>query len=199
MTTEQLTPNFAEPQEIWKPIPGYEGRYEVSNLGQVRSFINKNNKIKTPRILRQGTQWVGYKYIRLHENGKCRSHMTHRLVLLAFVGPCPEGMEVNHIGHDGDKTNNYLGNLEYVTHTENMINAIKNGLAPCGDRNGSRIHPESRPRGSKVHTAKLREFDIPKIKDLLSIGTSQKVIAKLFHVSTPTISHIKHGTTWKHV
>jgi len=103
-------------EETWKPIPGYKN-YEVSNLGRIRSYRKANKGI--PKILQGSTTKQGYKSIGLP--GKTLT--IHRLVMLAFVGPCPEGLEVCH--NDGNKLNNTTDNLRYDTRTSNLLDTIK--------------------------------------------------------------------------
>lgn len=104
-------------EEIWKSIPEYPD-YEVSNLGRVRSYRRKN-----VRILKTTPDTRGYLQVHLHGQGHTR---VHKLVMLAFVGPCPDGMEVCH-GPDG-LGNNCLDNLRYDTHLGNMQDRIRDGI-----------------------------------------------------------------------
>lgn len=96
--------------EYWLPVVGYEGLYEVSDLGRVRS----PRKVLLPHVGRNGYLTVG-----LSKQGWQRTLRVHRLVLEAFVGPCPQGMECLH-HPDPDKANNSLGNLRWGTRAENM-------------------------------------------------------------------------------
>lgn len=108
--------------EIWKPIAGYEGLYEVSNLGQVRSLPRKNVKggIKSPTE----TKW-GYLICPLWKNGKAKHCSVHRLVAEAFI-PNPENKPtVNHI--DCNRKNNRADNLEWATQSENVRHSVKLG------------------------------------------------------------------------
>ena len=92
--------------ETFKDIPGYTG-YQISDLGRVRS-----TKYKKPRILKTATSTAGYPTVRLYENNVGRTWFVHRLVMLAFIGECPDGMCVLHL--DGSRTNTELSNLKYV-------------------------------------------------------------------------------------
>lgn len=104
-------------------IPGYEGKYKITSTGVVISFCHKS-----PKILSQFTFNSGYKYVRMDHSNK----LIHRLVALAYI-PNPEHKpEVNHI--DGDKTNNHVNNLEWVTPKENIHHAIANNLMICSDK-----------------------------------------------------------------
>ncbi len=113
-------------QEIWKDIPSFEGKYQVSNFGNVKSlnYLRTN----TPRLLKQNNHKDGYKLIGLsnEKTGKKKYFTVHRLVAQAFI-PNPENKAtVNHI--DGNKANNHVSNLEWATPQENMIHSFKIGL-----------------------------------------------------------------------
>lgn len=113
--------------EIWVEIPGYEGAYAVSDLGRVKSLARRVRlwtpnageltRMVSERILRPGPQKSksGHLTVAL---GKGNSKLVHKLVLLAFEGPCPDGFEVLH--RDGDPANNRLDNLRYGTRSENL-------------------------------------------------------------------------------
>ena len=99
--------------EFWKPIYGYEGLYEVSNFGRVKSVKFKKSRLKT---LYKNEK--GYLYTYLYKNGVREKLRIHRLVALAFI-PNPENKPtVNHI--DEDKSNNKVSNLEWATYKEQM-------------------------------------------------------------------------------
>ena len=107
--------------EIWKPIEGYEGLYEVSNLGRVKSY----QKNKNGHLLSFTKSTWGYHLVGLNKDGKRKSFSVHRLVATAFL-PKIEGKEViNHI--DCDKTNNHVDNLEWCTQKENVQHSVKLG------------------------------------------------------------------------
>lgn len=99
--------------EIWRNIEGYEGLYQVSNLGRVKSL-----KFKDERILKCGNNGRGYLFVGLSKHNKVKHHYIHRLVAKAFI-PNPDNLpEVNH--RDEDKTNNNINNLEWCNHIYNM-------------------------------------------------------------------------------
>jgi hypothetical protein len=120
--------------EEWRSVEGFPG-YEVSNLGRVRSIdrvvIWKRRGGNFPvslggKILRPGLR-RGYKEVTLCSGGERQRFLVHRLVVMAFIGPPPKGLtQVNH--KDGDKQNNWAGNLEWVTPSENVQHAIDSGL-----------------------------------------------------------------------
>ena len=110
------------PKRIWRDIPGYEGKYQVSNTGQVRS-LNYNHTGKT-KILKQGTTIHGYKQVILYKDGKHKRYSVHRLVAQAFI-PNPNNLpQVNH--KDENKTNNVAWNLEWMSHKDNCNYGTRN-------------------------------------------------------------------------
>ena len=115
----------------WKPVPGYEGCYEISDLGEVKSLqrtvVRRRSGPRTYRekILAQDVNHAGYHRVTLHKDATKLRRGVHQLVLLAFVGPCPEGLEVLH--RDGDTHNNRLSNLKYGTRKENQADVRRHG------------------------------------------------------------------------
>ena len=112
-------------QEIWKDISGYEGLYQVSNCGRVKSL--NYNHTKTGKVLCEKHHKSNYVTVVLCKNGVNKNKSIHTLVATAFIEnpnnyPC-----VNHI--DGNKRNNNVSNLEWCTHKQNIEHAIKTGLA----------------------------------------------------------------------
>lgn len=107
-------------EEIWKDVVGYEGIYQVSNLGRIKS-LKRKGKIKNTQLDKDG-----YEHLSLWHNSKAKRMSVHRIVAQAFI-PNPENKPVvNHI--DGNKTNNIVNNLEWCTRSENDIHAYKLGL-----------------------------------------------------------------------
>lgn len=110
--------------EIWKNIVGYEGLYQVSNLGRIRSLdrISKRNSISTRRIrgtiMKTHKYTNGYLFISLCKDGEKKHFLIHRLVAMAFIPCCTEGYEVNH--KNEKKTDNCVDNLEWITHKQNI-------------------------------------------------------------------------------
>lgn len=103
------------PKQIWREIPGYEGLYQVSNTGRVRS-LNYNGTRKT-KVLKQITDKLGYKRVNLFKNNKKKNYLVHRLVALAFI-PNPNNYPI--INHkDENPSNNYYKNLEWCTYEYN--------------------------------------------------------------------------------
>lgn len=183
--------------EEWRDIPDYEGFYQVSSLGRVRSSSNERGLSKVGRLLRPGISADGYPRVVLSKCSKKTSCRVHRLVALTFSGPAPKGYQVDHV--DGNKTNARSSNLEYVTHAENHRRASKLGLCATGDRNGSRTHIEKRPRGEQSPMHKLTLKEVLEIRDALKTGKHGigKVLARRYGVSAMNISYIKRGKKWK--
>ena len=164
--------------ERWRPIAGLDGYYEISDRGRVKR-VKRGNRTFVGSILTPAITEAGYQRVDPCINNKPRSFFVHRLVADAFIGPCPEGKQVNH--KDGDKTNNYVENLEYVTPSENTFHAYRIKLASNqGENNAS---------------SKLTEEDVHKIRRLLT-EESIKAIAERFNVCYWTIYAIKRGYTW---
>lgn len=120
--------------EQWREIPGWEGFYAISTLGRVKSLarsvpgrpgvlINKQE-----RVLKQHPTVDGYVNVALTRNNKKQTHRVHRLVLLTFVGPAPEGTEACH--NDGDKLNNTASNLRWDTRSANTHDKVRHGAHP---------------------------------------------------------------------
>jgi hypothetical protein len=120
-------------QEVFKAIPGYEGLYEVSNLGRVRSLDRVVNStlgrsyIKKGRILSDSGSASGYLVVGLSKDGKRNTRNVHRLVAEQFVDGFSDDLTVNH--KNGIKTDNYYHNLEWVTQKENLKHAVDTGLS----------------------------------------------------------------------
>lgn len=157
--------------EKWKPVVGYEGLYEVSNLGNVRGL---------DRLLPDGRHWKGkqlkhakfgngYFFVCLMKNKTHRNELIHRLVAMAFLPNPLNAKVVNHI--DGNKTNNKVSNLEWVTHSENQKHSARIGL-----------------RKTKLNIKTL-EY----IQDQILKGRSQQDIANELKVSQVLISQALSG------
>ena len=111
-------------KEIWKDVFGYEGTYQVSNLGNIKTFNWKNTGKE--RVMRPAVDGSGYLRTMLAKDGVNKTVKIHRLIAETFIDNPENKAEVNHI--DGNKTNNRVDNLEWSTRAENINHAIKNGL-----------------------------------------------------------------------
>lgn len=169
--------------EAWKPVLGYLGLYEVSDQGRVRSVTRViGNRTWPGKIRITGAHPRGYRSVVLSVAGSRRSVLVHRLVLEAFVGPCPPGMEACH--QDGDRTNNVLVNLRWDDHRSNMADRIRHGTMSQGEQHGCAVLDEASVNGI-----------IRGIRD----GETQRAIATDLGVSPSSICRIKKGLRWKHV
>jgi predicted XRE-type DNA-binding protein len=179
-------------KEIWKDIKGYEGYYQVSNFGKVRSLdriiINNGNKCKRKgKLMNLTKNNFGYFHIQLSKNFKKKTFRVHRLVALAFIDNPENKHDINHI--NGIKTDNNVSNLEWNTRKENISHAFKLGLMNS-----------KHSLGEKNYFAKINIDDVLKIKELLKGGKySQKKIGEILGVSESCIGHIKRGYTWGHI
>jgi predicted XRE-type DNA-binding protein len=178
-------------EEIWRDIPDYESLYQVSSWGRIKSldkYIFRRNKqvLIRGKILKLNKNVKGYLRVCLFRNNKRRGYYIHRLVLMVFNRSPKDNEECNH--KDGDKSNNHLSNLEWMTHYDNMLH--------CREVLNVKVDN----RGEKCGNSKLKEEQVKEIRDLLKCGKlTQKEIAKIYKVKNNTISYIKTGKTWKEV
>lgn len=122
---------------------------------------------------------VGYKVVQRSVNNKTKQKYLHRVLLEAFVGPCPDGCEALHI--NGDRTDNRLSNLRWGTRKENVADAIRHGTATIGVKNSK---------------AKFDEVQVVSVRRLKQKGVSSKDIAARFSVCAATIDNIIRGKTY---
>ena len=177
-------------EEEWRDVIGYEGWYQVSSLGNVRSvdrdILYSNGRIHHTKgvNLVQVLDKSGYPVVGLSKNQKINMCKVHRLVCLAFTPNPEDKQQVNHI--DGVKTNNVVTNLEWNTSSENQQHCVDNGLRVIG-------------KGELSSAPKLKEVEVVEIKKLLNRGVKQRDIAKMYDVHFATISAIYRGKSWSHV
>lgn len=168
--------------EIWKPIPGYESRYEVSNMGRVRSFVTGTGSRGAVHYLREDSHTkYGHRRVTLSMNRKTEKFLVHRLVALAFIGPPPTPKHVvNHI--DFCPANNRWDNLEWVT------------------MQGNADHSRGRHRRGETHgMCRLTEDNVKTIRELYANGTNRNVIAKQFGITHQHCTRIVNHEVWTHV
>jgi hypothetical protein len=170
----------------WRDIPGYEGIYQVSADGFVRSLprMVKNSRSDSSKLWRGKTLTPtiggkGYATVMLRLNGQSKRLYVHRLVLLAFQGSCPDNWECRHL--NGNRSDNRLANLAWGTKHENMADKRAHGTHMTG---------ESCP------ASKLNLSDVIAIKRLLVAGVPQSKVGERFGVTQTTISDINCGRTW---
>lgn len=175
---------------IWQKIPGWEGIYEASETGMIRSV---------PRWIFQGNQWGqqmrcwrklvvlrqspnsrGYLTVGLSRNGRTNSgQAVHRLIALTFLGPCPEGLQVCH--NNGDQTDNRIENLRYDTPSENIRDALRHGTFRSG---------------TKHHKYRM-DIDEAAVLRLRDEGWTYEQLAGEFRVGEATIGRILKGSRLK--
>jgi len=126
-------------EEVWKPIEDYPG-YEVSNIGRVRSWLGRGRygkRLQVPLVRSLYKCKEGYWILTLHRCGVRHVYRVHQLVIEAFRGKTPKGMETRHF--DGDKDNNNLVNLIYGTRSQNHMDKIRHGKTNRGEKHGEII------------------------------------------------------------
>lgn len=167
--------------EEWRAIPGYEGRYEVSNYGRVRGWRDwhKGQRV-LPRHLSSRISKRGYIDYRLVKDGMVKNYFAHRLVMMAFVGP--SGLDVNH--KNGIKTDNRLANLEYISKEGNLRHA-RDVLGKYWGKKG-----ESHP------AAKLSAEQVEQIRSAANADKNNKELAAIFGVDRRQIGRIRRGERW---
>jgi hypothetical protein len=169
-------------RERWRAVVGHEGAYEVSDQGQVRSLdrivvLNDGRtRFAAGRVLRAGLTGYGYLHVGLGLEGRRLNRKIHQLVMQAFVGPCPEGMEVCH--GPGGKTDNRLINLSYGTKSQNQVDRLRDGTDA---------------RGRKNANARLTEEEVILIR---ASSESVTALAARLGVARTTVSSVRNRQNW---
>jgi hypothetical protein len=173
--------------EIWKDLIGFEGFYKISNLGRIKSidrYVNsslKNQKsvLRIGKILKLSLDRYGYLKVNIRKNNIKKNITIHRAVALTFIKNTKNLEQVNHI--DGNKQNNYVENLEWITNDDNIAHGVKNNLFVFGENH---------------HNSKLTNQQVKEIKEkyIPKIYSSYK-LAKEYGVSRPNINSIINGKT----
>lgn len=175
-------------EEEWRWVPGYEGYYEVSNRGRVRSYNKRAVKgpVDEPqRVLSQSTSTKAYPKVTLNKDGSMETPYVHKLVLEAFRGPCPDGCEASHI--NGNPKDNRLENLNWETREENNQRKVNQGT-------------QYRPTGEKHHESKLNREEVIQIRMIRkATNLTFKEISTLYPVSETHVGSIVRGEKWGHV
>lgn len=162
-------------KEIWKDVEGYDGKYQISTLGNVRSYAYGH-----ARTLKPSPNELGYLRVFLCKYGLIKTLRVHRLVAEAFM-PNPKNKPyINHI--DFDPSNNRVENLEWCTQKENMRHCIDSGRFS---------------RGEAHYKSILKNSDVKKIR--ASNGISQVQLGKIFKVDQSVISNIINRKKWTHI
>lgn len=173
MTNDEINTLMATVKEEWEQIPDYN--YAVSNLGNVKHIgSGKLRKLQPcPK---------GYLKVDLWKSNERKMFHVARLVLLVWIGKCPDGHEVAH--NDGDRSNNHLTNIRYATRLENAQDKRKHNTMCLGSNHGK---------------SKLTEEQVCEIKRQLFKGVTQQAVANQFNVSRGCVGSISTGRTWSHV
>jgi hypothetical protein len=175
--------------ESWRPVLGYEDRYEVSDFGRVRSLDAKDrlgrNRKGTMRSLWKKP--CGHLQVNLYRDGKRQHRLVHHLVLEAFVGPRPPGKETRHL--NGKPDDNRRTNLCWGSRGENHLDRIRHGVIVIGTPNPA-VAEEKNPR------AKLSRAQAVMAYRLRAQGKLQREIAAKLGVTQPNISYLLRGKSW---
>lgn len=183
-------------EEIWVPVVGYEGIYEVSNLGRIKALQITLPHYKSGTMIRKEKflkPWDkdGYRIVGLSKNRQMRTYSVHRVVAIAFMPNLNNLPEVNHI--DADKSNNKVSNLEWCDRLYNSRHAAENGL----------MNPI---KGENHWNTKLTELDVFKMRHLYESNPpsyrkpySCDKLGKLFGVSKTVVAKIIKRTSWTHI
>lgn len=182
--------------EEWRPVVGYEGIYEVSSIGRVRSVdraivqdpgrwgspVKKNLKGKI-LSLASNPACHGALFAHMYKDGVMKNVPVSRMVAEAFIGPCPEGM-TDCCHNDGDNNNNTPDNLRWDTRAGNLADMHKHGTVMRGEKNPS---------------SNLNEFQVRVIKRVLSSDNRRGVgrfLGSIFGLDEKHVSLIKRGACW---
>lgn len=164
--------------KIWRPVVGFEDRFSVSPEGEIR-------RNRDGYILRPHPVVGGYLRVTMSLNGRARNILVHRIVMEAFVGPCPEGHEVDH--EDGDPANNALSNLSYMTPSQNVRAAFDRGH-------------RSPAHGEAHASARLNDSLVMTLRSMAAAGASCAWLARSLGFSDPSIvQRAVNNTTWRHL
>lgn len=167
---------FMETTEIWKDIPGYEGYYQASNLGRIKSFY-KNGKILNPSI-----NMHGYKQIVLINHNGRKTWTIHRIIAKTFIPNIYNKPFINHI--NGIKTDNNINNIEWCTASENIIHGFKIGLI--------KRNKNEKSKSSKLSWDIVSQIRLIKNRDKIS----NRKLAKQYGVCHTLINKIINNTKW---
>ena len=165
-------------EEVFVPIEGYQGKYEVSNLGNVRKVG------KSIKIMKTQKRRTGYFSVGLRHNGTRKFFYVHRLVAIAFLKNDLDKPFVNH--KDGGKSNNSVGNLEWVTALENVAHAIDNGL-------------RENTFGEKHFNSKLERSEVIEMRKRKQQGETPMSLAIHFNISRSHVYNLCKNRSWKNI
>ena len=178
-------------EEVWKDIEEFQNFYQISNLGRVKrkrryvkNNIQRGSRMIDERISSPQDNGRGYKQIYVSINNKRIMLYVHRLVASYFIENPNKKLEVNHL--DGNKSNNNVNNLEWVSRLENQQHAVANNLIP---------------KGNEIWNCKLSQEKVIAIRRLFSMknNTTQAYVCKKLNISAAQMSRIINKSRWTYV
>jgi hypothetical protein len=171
-----------EPVEHWLPVPGYEGFYDVSDMGRVRSLRRKTRAgMRGGGMLKQHLDGRGhYLFVTLCREGETRIFQVHALVALAFIGPRPAGLDVCH--GPGGMRDNRASQLRYDTRAGNMADCLRDGTDQ---------------RGEKHYSSKLTWSSVAEMRQRFALGETQVRLAADYDVNFGTVHKIVRNKRWR--
>ena len=167
-------------QEEWRDIPGFEGMFQVSSMGRVKSLdrivggAGGRTRVFPGSMRSFGRAGAGYRNVTLGKNGRRRTFRLHRLVLSVFVGPCPEGFQGSHL--NGDPGDNRLCNLKWESARDNHMRQWDHGTRP----------------------SVLTREDVIEIRARRAAGEPFRTIFPDYSAAESTITQAASGHTWSH-
>ena len=167
-------------EEVWKDVKGFEGFYQVSNIGNVKRLISE--RVFAERLIGRTIDRYGYVKRVLCKNGKMFHFTEHRLVGVTFIDNPENKSTINHI--NGVKTDNKVENLEWNTNLENKQHAISTGLTDL--------------KGTKHPKCKLTEKQVLEIRKI-GFSETRTYLSKKYGVSRNNILGIIRGQNWSHI
>lgn len=176
---------MSEEIEEWRAVAGFEGAYEVSDHGRIRSLDRQgcDGRRLQGRIFKPGRNEREYPRAVLRKGGDSATRLVHRLVLYAFAGPPPPGaIHTRHL--DGTRNNNRPRNLAWSTCPENFADKVRHGTSNRGTQRG---------------WSKLTPLQVRCVKALIAMGASDRMLGRTFKVTASNISAIRKGRSWWYV
>gem|GEM_PF-734995 len=179
---------FDEKEEYFLDVPGYEGLYQVSNNGNIKSLSRKfKNRTYGGEIMKGSIDRDGYKKVLLIKDKNKKKYFVHRLVGLAFIENDLSHPVINH--KNGNKLDNNADNLEWVTISQNNIHALRNGLKKPSFKHLLAYVG----KGENHNVAKINEVQVKEIRKLRKEGLSLKNLSQQYNLHQTTISKICTG------